>query len=63
MSAILLKQFCGKKQEFMATDSNKQKLIWMLSDELRKRGCTVDNATIGDADVLIIKDRPVTRPI
>jgi len=47
-------QFCGKKEEFMATDSNKQRLIWMLSDELRKRGCTVDNAP-GDADVLIIK--------
>ena len=38
----------------MATDCNKQKLIWILSDELRKRGCTVDNAP-GDADVLIIK--------
>ena len=38
----------------MSTDSNKQRLIWMVSDELRKRGCTVVNAP-GDADVLIVK--------
>ena len=35
----------------MSTDSNKQRLV---SDELRKRGCTVVNAP-GDADVIIVK--------
>jgi len=35
-------QFYDKK-EFMSTDSNKQRLV---SDELRKRGCTVVNAPV-----------------
>jgi len=35
----------------MSTDSNKQRLV---SDELRKRGCTVVNAP-GDADVIMVK--------
>ena len=43
-------QFYDKK-EFMSTDSNKQRLV---SDELRKRGCTVVNAP-GDADVIMVK--------
>jgi len=30
-------QFYNKKEEFMSTDSNKQRLIWMVSDELKKR--------------------------
>ena len=31
----------------------REQISWMLSDELRKRGCTVVNA-LGDADVLIV---------
>jgi len=30
-------QFYNKKEEFMSTDRNKQRLIWMVSDELRKK--------------------------
>jgi len=29
-------QFYNKKEEFMSTDSNKQRLMWMVSDELVK---------------------------
>lgn len=47
-------KFSGKKEEFLSRDVNKQRLIRMVSDELRKRGCTVINA-IGDADVDIVK--------
>ncbi|KAL2082773.1 hypothetical protein ACEWY4_022591 [Coilia grayii] len=47
-------EFSGKKEEFLSRNANKQKLIKMVSDELRKRGCTVINAT-GDADVDIVK--------
>ena len=48
-------EFSGKKEEFLSRDINKQRLIRMISDELRKRDCTVVNAP-GDADVDIVKD-------
>ena len=47
-------EFTGKKEEFLSRDVNKQRLIQMISDELRKRDCTVVNA-LGDADVDIVK--------
>jgi len=47
-------EFTGKKDAFLSRASNKQGLIDLISDELRKRACTVINAT-GDADVDIVK--------
>ena len=47
-------EFTGKKEEFLSRDVNKQRLIQMISDELRERDCTVVNA-LGDADVDIVK--------
>ena len=47
-------QFSRKKQKILSTDSYKQRLIWTVSDELRKRNCTVVNAP-GDAYVLVVK--------
>ena len=47
-------QYTGKKDDFLSRGSNKQSLIRLLSDELRKRGCTVINAP-GDTDVEIVK--------
>jgi len=47
-------EFSGKKEEFLSRDVNKQRLIQMISDELRERDCTVVNS-IGDADVDIVK--------
>ena len=47
-------EFSGKKGDFLSRDSNKQGLINLISDGLRKRGCNVINAS-GDADVDIVK--------
>jgi len=46
-------EFSGKKEEFLSRAENKQKLLWLVSDALRKN-CTVVNA-LGDADVDIVK--------
>lgn len=46
--------FSGKKEEFLSRDTNKQKLIWMISDALKEKNCTVVHAP-GDADVDIVK--------
>jgi len=48
-------EFSGKKDEFLSRDVNKQRLIQMISDELRERDCIVINA-LGDADVDIVKN-------
>lgn len=45
--------FSGKKEEFLSRDINKQRLIQIISGELKERGCTVINAT-ADADVYIV---------
>src|SRR6218665_3942710 len=47
-------EFSGKKDEFLSIGSNEQKLIWLVSDALRKMDCIVRNAQ-GDADVDIAK--------
>jgi hypothetical protein len=46
--------FTGKKEEFLSQGSNKQGLINLISDRLRKKGCTVMNAE-GDADYDIVQ--------
>ena len=43
-----------KKEEFLSRDTSKQRLIRMISDQLRERDCTVVNAH-GDVDVDIVK--------
>ena len=47
-------EFSGKKEEFLSRDTNKQRLILMISDQLTERDCSVVNAH-GDADVDIVK--------
>ena len=47
-------EFSGKKDEFLSRDINKQRLIWFVTDDLRKKGCTVVNA-VEDADVDKVK--------
>ena len=47
-------QFSIKKEEFLSRYTNKQRLIRMISDQLRERDFTVVNAH-GDADVDIVK--------
>ena len=47
-------RFTGKKEEFLSLDSNKQGLINLIIDRLRKKGCTVMNAE-GDADYDIVQ--------
>ena len=47
-------QFSGKKDEFLSIGTNKQKLIWLVSDVLRKMDCIVMKAQ-EDADVDIVK--------
>lgn len=47
-------EFSGKKEQFLSKGVNKQRLIHMVSDEMRKKDFTVVNAT-GDADVDIVK--------
>ena len=47
-------EFSGKKDEFLSRDCNKQGLINLISDELRKKECSVINAP-GDADVHIVR--------
>ena len=42
--------FTGRKDEFLARSSNKQRLIDLITTELRKKNCTVINSP-GDADV------------
>ena len=46
--------FDGKKDEFLSRDTNKQKMIDLISETLRGKGCEVINAP-GDADVPIEK--------
>lgn len=47
-------EFSGKREDFLARDSNKQGLIDLISDGLRQKDCTVINA-VNDADVDIAK--------
>ncbi len=47
-------EFSGKKDEFLSRDINKQRLIWFVTDDLRKKCCTVVNA-VEDADVDKVK--------
>ena len=47
-------ELSGKKEEFLSRDTNKQRLIQMISDQLRERDCTVVNAH-GNADMDIVK--------
>ena len=47
-------KFVGKKDHFLANNSNKQALIYMIGDHLRQKGCHVIHAE-GDADVDIVK--------
>ena len=47
-------EFLGKKYDFLSRDCNKQGLINIISDELRKNNCNVINAS-GDTDVHIVK--------
>ena len=53
-SSLKKQEFSGKKGDFLSRDSNKQGLINLISDGLRKRGCNVINAS-GDVDVDIVK--------
>ena len=46
--------FSGKREAFLSRDTNKQRLIRMISDQLRERDCTVVNAH-GDAYMDIVK--------
>src|SRR6218665_610878 len=51
-------EFSGKKEEFLSRSTNKQKLIWLVSDALRKMDCIDDCIVVntsGDADVDIVK--------
>ena len=47
-------ELSGKKEEFLLRDTNKQRLIQMISDQVSERDCIVVNAH-GDADVDIVK--------
>ena len=47
-------ELSGKKEESLSSDTNKQRLIRMISDKLRERDCTVVIAHM-DADVDIVK--------
>ena len=47
-------EFSGKKEVFLPRDNNKQRLIRMISDQLRERDCNVVNAH-RDAGVDIVK--------
>ena len=47
-------EFSGKKHDFLSRDCNKQALINLISDKLKKNRCNVINAP-GDADVYIVK--------
>ena len=40
-------EFSGKKEEFVSRDTNKQRLIRMISDQLRDRYCIVVKRTRG----------------
>ena len=42
-----------KKEQFLANSENKQRFIFMLSEELKKNNCEVHDAW-GDADLLIV---------
>ena len=42
-----------KKEQFLANRQNKQRFIYMLSEELQKRSCMAHHAP-GDADLLIV---------
>ena len=54
LSASLLRQSSQARREFLSRDTNKQRLVQMISDQLRERDCIVVNAH-GDADVDIVK--------
>ena len=47
-------EISGKKEELLSRYTNKQRLVQMISDQLRERDCIVVNAH-GDADVDIVK--------
>ena len=42
-----------KKDQFLANEENKQRFVFMLSEELQKMNCETNNAS-GDADLLIV---------
>ena len=42
-----------KKEQFLANRQNKQRFIFMLSEELKKNNCETHHA-LGDADLLIV---------
>ena len=42
-----------EKEQFLANNQNKQRFIFMLSDELKKNNCEVHHAS-GNADLLIV---------
>ena len=46
-------KFAGQRESFLANENNKQAFISLLSEMLKKRGCSVHNAD-GDADVDIV---------
>ena len=39
-------EFIGKKERFLSRASNKKGLIFLISAQLRKRGCNVSNAPV-----------------
>ena len=47
------RELSGNKEDFLSRDTNKQRLIQMISDQLRERDCIVVNAH-SDADVDIV---------
>ena len=54
MSLTRESEFTGKRDEFLSVGSNKEQLIALIGDQLKKVGCTVIQAE-GDADVVIVK--------
>ena len=44
----------SKKEDFLNSKANKQRLIHYLSNKLERAGCSIDHAT-HDADVLIVQ--------
>ena len=47
-------KFVGQKDKFLSNDKNKQLIILLIAEKLRKHGCTVQHA-VGDADVDIVR--------
>ena len=46
-------KFAGQRESFLANENNKQAFLSLLSEMLKKRGCSV-NIADGDADVDIV---------